>query len=118
MNKYVFSYDTQTLRNPPHTHEDVKKVIIRFLLLNGVIPTNIKEPVATTITFKSTLTTNDLIELIENNLVRDLRRMMANVFYYFASIKVDVNGNFYEKVRPDNVLQTNFETLINQVLNE
>jgi len=115
MNKYVLAYDTHQLDEENFTHDDVRKVIIEFLLNNGVLAADIKEPVQTTFTFKSEVNTEPWKRLINRELLPALTEMMEDVFYYFGSIKQDNNGVFYEQIKPNPVLQRNLNVLIQEV---
>lgn len=118
MNKYVFAYDTHNLNRDFYDHNDVRTAIINFLLDNGVNATTISEPVDTTIVFKSNLTTTAWHDLINNQLIPAMQRMMDDLYYYFASIKKGDQDRFYNYIHPNPTLQDNFRDLVNEILAE
>lgn len=118
MSKYVFAYDTHGLNEERFGNDDVRKIIIDFLLSHGVLADDIKEPVQTTFTFISTLETAIWNGYITNELVPAFNVMMQDVYYYFGSIKQHTNGNYFNYIKGNPVLQRNLNGLIQQAVRE
>lgn len=118
MSKYVFAYDTHGLNEDRFNNDDVRKIIIDFLLSHGVLADDIKEPVQTTFTFISTLETATWNGYITTELVPAFNEMMQDVYYYFGSIKQHTNGTYFNYIKGNPVLQRNLNVLIQQVVRE
>jgi hypothetical protein len=118
MNKYSFAYDTHLLNETLYSHDDVRAVIINFLLDNGVTSTDISEHVNTTIVFKSTLDSLAWIKLIDTILIPKLLKMMTDIFYHFVSVKIRNDKTYCEKKKSNPVLERDFNKLVEKVVIE
>ncbi len=118
MFKHVLAYDTQDLKENEFNHNEVRKSILRFLIRNGAVIKNIKEPVQTTFTFESKSKIETWQELINKELLLEFKKYMSDFYYYLGSIKSDEQNRFIDRTRSNSNLQTTLNELIKQIENE
>ncbi len=104
MRKYCFTYDA--LDSDEWKPDELRSLIASILIAHSAI--NLVSPAASTILFEDVATINRISYW--NNVIN--MQVYEDIYYYLCLVGKDVNGEYIEKIDPDNDLNSNFQELV------